>query len=50
MKRSHFEGRIALSAGAEWLAIRFCSFYLAADALWTKLDFRRESIILAAWC
>jgi hypothetical protein len=23
----------------EWLASRFCSFYFAADALWTALDF-----------
>jgi hypothetical protein len=34
---------------AEWLAFRFCSFYFAADALWTTLDFRRESAMLTAW-
>jgi len=34
---------------AEWLAIRFCSLYLAADAFWTTLDFRRESATLTAW-
>jgi hypothetical protein len=28
---------------AEWLAFRFCSFYLAAYTLWKMLDFRRKS-------
>jgi hypothetical protein len=28
---------------AEWLAIRFCSFYFAADELWKTLVFHRES-------
>jgi hypothetical protein len=32
---------------AEWLAFRFCSFYFAADRLWTALDFHGESAILA---
>ncbi|MDB6063837.1 MAG: hypothetical protein JWR26_45 [Pedosphaera sp.] len=35
---------------AEWLAIRFCSFYFAAQGLWKSLDFDRESAILTAWC
>jgi len=33
---------------AEWLAFRFCSFYLATDDLWKTFDFRCESAILAA--
>jgi hypothetical protein len=28
---------------AEWLAIRFCSFYLAAGGLWKTHDFQYRS-------
>jgi len=34
---------------AEWLAIRFCSFYFVAYSLRTMLDFRRVSATLTAW-
>lgn len=36
--------------GAGWLVFRFCSIYLAADALWTMPAFRRESASPAARC
>ena len=33
---------------AEWLAFRFCSFYLAAGRLWKTFDFHQKSALLVA--